>query len=146
MAGLIFLSWMAGGRKHIRRKWAGHWETAGNIVNWKHNVKDKWDSLRFGEVKVETRDGQHFFEVRIYLHDLNPGMVRMELYADGVMDSAPLRQEMKLLNRPADVSGVHVYSAAVSAARLPTDYTARVIPYCDGVAVPLEETRILWQR
>ena len=26
------------------------------------------------------------------------------------------------------------------------DYTARVIPHCDGVAVPLEDARILWQR
>ena len=27
-----------------------------------------------------------------------------------------------------------------------TLYTARVIPYYEGVAVPLEESRILWQR
>mgnify|MGYP000346738372 CR=1 FL=1 len=36
--------------------------------------------------------------------------------------------------------------AAVSAARPPGDYTARVIPHCTGVAIPLEDTRILWQR
>jgi glycogen phosphorylase len=28
----------------------------------------------------------------------------------------------------------------------PADYTPRVIPHCDGVAIPLEEARILWQR
>ena len=27
-----------------------------------------------------------------------------------------------------------------------TDYTARVIPNCNGVAIPLEDPRILWQR
>ena len=37
-------------------------------------------------------------------------------------------------------------STAVSAARPPTDYTARVIPHCQGVAVPLEDARILRQR
>ena len=36
--------------------------------------------------------------------------------------------------------------AAVSAARPAEDYTARVIPQCDGVAIPLEDARILWQR
>ncbi len=124
---------------------AGRGAAGRSIVNWKHTVKDKWNSLRFGKVKVETRDGQHLFEVRVYLNDLDPGMVRMELYADGVMGSAPVRQEMKQA-QPADASGARVYSAAVSAARPATDYTARVIPHCDGVAIPLEEARILWQR
>jgi len=27
-----------------------------------------------------------------------------------------------------------------------SDYTARLIPHCDDVAVPLEAARILWQR
>jgi starch phosphorylase len=35
---------------------------------------------------------------------------------------------------------------AVSADRPPGDYTARMIPHRDGVAVPLEDARILWQR
>jgi starch phosphorylase len=46
----------------------------------------------------------------------------------------------------AGASGGHVYTAAVSAARPAADYTARVIPHCDGVAVPLEAAHILWQR
>jgi starch phosphorylase len=33
----------------------------------------------------------------------------------------------------------------VPAARPATDYTARVIPQHDGVAIPLEDARILWQ-
>jgi len=33
-----------------------------------------------------------------------------------------------------------------SATRLATDYTARILPHCAGVAVPLEFGPILWQR
>jgi starch phosphorylase len=62
------------------------------------------------------------------------------------MGSAPVRQEMKRFSQLASTSGCTVYSAAVSAVRPPADYTARVIPHCDGVVVPLEEARILWQR
>jgi starch phosphorylase len=62
------------------------------------------------------------------------------------MGSAPVRQEMKRDGQLAGALGGYVYSAAVSAARPPADYTARVIPHCDGVAVPLENARILWQR
>jgi len=72
--------------------------------------------------------------------------VRVELCADGVMGSDPVRQEMKRAGQLAGVSGGYVYSAAVPAARAAKDYTARVIPHCDGVAIPLENARILWQR
>jgi hypothetical protein len=36
--------------------------------------------------------------------------------------------------------------AFLAAARPPTVYTARVMPHCDGVEVPLEIDSILWQR
>jgi starch phosphorylase len=57
-----------------------------------------------------------------------------------------VKQEMKLLHPLAGTTGGYVYSASVSSSRPPKDYTARLIPYFDGVAMPLEDTRILWQR
>jgi hypothetical protein len=36
--------------------------------------------------------------------------------------------------------------AFLAAARTPAVYTARVMPHCDGVEVPLEIDSILWQR
>jgi starch phosphorylase len=116
------------------------------MVKWQHTLDEKWAALHFGEVKVETRGEQHVFEVQVCLNDLDPKVVRVELYADGVMGSAPVRQEMKRVRQMAGASGSSVYSAAVSAARPPADYTARMMPHCDGVAIPLEDARILWQR
>jgi starch phosphorylase len=117
-----------------------------NIVNWEHTLKEKWVALRFGDVKVQTNAAQHVFEAEVYLNDLDPNVVRVELYADGVNGGAPVRQEMKRVCQLAGASGGYVYSTAVSAARPPADYTARVIPHCDGVAIPLEDARIHWQR
>jgi glycogen phosphorylase len=116
------------------------------VVNWVLSLKQKWATLHFGDVKVETRGEQHVFEVQVCLNDLDPKTVRVELYADGVMGSAPVRQEMTRVRQLAGASGVYLYSAAVSAARPPADYTARVIPHLAGVAVPLEVDLILWQR
>jgi starch phosphorylase len=116
------------------------------IVNWRQALEQKWAALRFGEVEVETKGKQHVYEVQVYLNDLDPKAVRVELYADGVMGGAPVQQEMKRIRQMAGTSGGTVYSAAVSAARPTADYTARVIPHWDGVAVPLEASRILWQR
>ncbi|MGA2992668.1 MAG: alpha-glucan family phosphorylase, partial [Candidatus Korobacteraceae bacterium] len=116
------------------------------LADWQHSLEQKWDTLRFIDVKVETRGGQHVFEAQVCLKDLDPNAVRVELYADGVMGSAPVRQEMKRVRQLAGAPDVYVYSAAVSAARPPADYTARVVPHCDGAAIPLEDARILWQR
>ena len=109
-------------------------------------LEQKWATISFGEVKVQTEASQHLFEIQVRLNDLDPKAVRVELCADGVMGGAPVRQEMKRSAQPAGALGDYVYNAAVSAARPPTDYTARVIPNYDGVAIPLENTRILWQR
>jgi len=116
------------------------------IVDWRRSLEQKWASLRFGAVKVETRDGQHIFEAQVCLNGLDPKAVRVEVYADGIKDGPTVRQEMTCLRPLPDESGSYVYSATVTAARQPADYTARVMPYCNGVAIPLEESRILWQR
>jgi starch phosphorylase len=115
------------------------------IVDWRHNLDQKWAALNFGEVKVATRDGKHIIEVQVGLHGLDPKAVRVELYADGIKDSPPVQQEMTCLHPLADESGGYAFSATVSATRPPADYTARVMPRCDGVAIPLEDSRILWQ-
>jgi starch phosphorylase len=116
------------------------------MVDWRHSLDQKWGTLHFGAVKVETRDGKYIIEVQIGLHGLDPKAVRVELYADGIKDSPPVRQEMTCLHPLADESGGYAYSATVPATRPPADYTARVMPRCDGVAIPLEDPRILWQR
>jgi starch phosphorylase len=116
------------------------------IVDWQHSLEPKWAALRFGEVKVETKGAHHVFDVQVYLNGLDANAVQVELYADGVNGGSPVRQEMRRVRQLPGASGGYGYSAAVSAARLATDYTARVIPHFDGVATPLENARILWQR
>jgi glycogen phosphorylase len=129
-------------RKRAARKGA----EGRQVVDWRHSLEQKWATIHFGEVKIERIGKQHVFEVQVYLNDLDPKAVRVELYADGVNGGNPERQEMKLLRKPTDAPGSCVYSAVVPAARPATDYTARVIPYRAGAAVPLEATLILWQR
>jgi starch phosphorylase len=116
------------------------------MVDWQHRLEQNWATLHFGEVKVETRDGKHIIEVQVGLHGLDPKAVRVELYADGMNGGPPVRQEMTCLHPLADESGGYAYSATVSASRSPTDYTARVMPQFEAVAIPLENRRILWQR
>ena len=116
------------------------------MVDWQHAVDRKWGSLRFGDLRVETNADHHVFEVEIFLNDLDPNAVRVELYADGINGGDPVREEMKCGRPLPDASRRCLYHATVPTTRPARDYTARVIPQRSGVAVPLESGRILWQR
>jgi len=72
--------------------------------------------------------------------------VQVELYADEVNGSASVRQEMTRIRPLVGAVNGYLYRVDVPASRPATDYTARVIPHCPGVLVPLEADRILWQR
>lgn len=116
------------------------------VADWQGALAHKWTSLRFGELKVESTDQQHRFIVQMYLDDLDPKAVRLELYADPVEGEVPVRQAMELLRPLTGAQGGYVYIASVPADRPATDFTPRVIPCFPGVAVPLEAPYILWQR
>jgi starch phosphorylase len=97
-------------------------------------------------VKIETTGEQHVFEVQVHLGAVDPKAVQVELYAEASGDGAPSRQVMKRDRQIPGASSSYIYSAAVSASRSAADYTARVIPQRNGVAIPLEDSRIRWQR
>ena len=89
---------------------------------------------------------QHVLRVDVYLADLDPAAVRVEHYADGIAGGEPVRLAMTQVGDLPGPEGGRVYEAHVSAEHPAADYTARVIPWCCGIAVPLESARILWQR
>jgi starch phosphorylase len=128
-----------------RRRVADKGAMGVQLVKWQRAVEQHWSNLRFGELKVATDGGNHLFEVQVYLNGLDPDVVCVELYADGLNGGEPVWQEMMREQEPVDANS-YIYSAQVPTTRPATDYTARVMPRCSGVAVPLEDARILWQR
>jgi starch phosphorylase len=127
-----------------RERAADKGAAGSRMVNWQHAMEKA--AIRFGEMKVATDGERHVFEVQVYLTDLDPNAARVELYADGVNGEGPVRQQMERVGQLAGAAGGYAYRTQVASTRPATDYTARVIPHFDGVAVPLEAARILWQR
>lgn len=121
-------------------------DPARRLVEWQRTLGQNWGKLRFDTVDVSTVDGRHSFTVRLYLGEVAPDEVRVELYADPLNDGEPERYPMTVSAQAAGALGAHVYNGLTPAARPPTDYTPRVIPDREGVAVPLEANEILWQR
>jgi starch phosphorylase len=114
------------------------------LVDWQHDLEQKWGRLGFGALKVETEGGQHVFELQLDLGDLDPNSVRVELYADGAGGDHAVCQEMK--GPQAGTAAGHIYVTRVPATRPSADYTARLVPHHEDAAIPLEVANILWQR
>ena len=116
------------------------------LAAWQRTLERKWAGLRFGQVKIETAGQQHAFEVQVFLEEIEPEAVRLELYADGSNHHSAVRQEMRRKRQLAGSVNAYVYSGSVPATRPAADYTPRALPQDPRVAVPLEARQILWQR
>ena len=116
------------------------------MVAWRLALDQQWAALRFGAVKIVTVGTEHMFEVQVFVHDLDPEAVRVELYADGGNGDGPVRYEMTRGRRLDGADVGYAYRAEVPATRPAVDYVARIIPYHDGVAIPVEVAHVLWQR
>jgi starch phosphorylase len=130
----------------FRKRSADKGAASLRLVEWRNALAPNWGTFRFGAVTVETHDEQHVIAVEVFLNGTSPDAVRVELYANGENGDSAVRQEMARLRTPADGAGSYAYRTTVSSVRPASDYTARMVPHSDGVAIPLEATQILWQR
>ena len=124
---------------------ANQGEAGVKFINWQYKLKKEWPNLHFGEMKVVSTDDHHVFEVGVFLGNLNPEDLRVELFANSTQVDESEGIEMKLSSQSTDPQNP-VYQAQILATRPAADYTARVIPQFAGITVPLEVSQILWQR
>jgi starch phosphorylase len=119
---------------------------AARLVQWCRTLELAWPQLRFGDVRVESGGDSHIFQVQVYLDDLDPGDIAVELFADATGDGPAVRVPMTSVRPLTGAWGGYVYSATVPATRPAGDYTARLLPHHPDVAIPLEAGLITWQR
>ena len=101
--------------------------------------------MRFGSVASEPHGDHYSFQVQVYLTDLDPEAVKVELYADGRTGAEPVRLPMQRGERLVGSANAFLYVASVPATRPASDYTPRVVPYKTGASVPLEAPWICWR-
>jgi starch phosphorylase len=115
-----------------------------DLLNWQAELTKHWSSLRFGSATAEQQGNQYLFQVQVFIDDLNPDAVEVELYAEG-HDGAPAVTHV--LNRGEHLVGSatgFIYAAGIPATRPAADYTPRLVPRHHGAFVPLEASFILW--
>jgi starch phosphorylase len=117
-----------------------------SLLQWKQDLDLHWNTVRFVSIRIDTHDGQHFFQADVAPGSLTPDHMRVEIYADSSQGLCAAFEEMTTSGPCADIPGAFNYSAQVSATRPASDYTARIVPHHLNALVPLEAGQIVWQR
>ena len=63
-----------------------------DLVAWQAELAKHWSALRFGPATVEQQGEQYQFHVQVFLDDIDPDAVGVELYADAQKDGKPITQ------------------------------------------------------
>ena len=128
----------------FRQRAANRGSMGADLVAWEADLAKHWSGLRFGAATFEQQGGRYLFHVQVFLDDLGPHAVTVELYANPQNGGATIRQAMTRGERLPGAPGGFTYSASVPATRPVTDYTPRLVPSHAGAFVPLEAPFILW--
>jgi len=115
-----------------------------DLVAWEAELAKHWPGLRFGSATVQQEGEQYHFQVQVFLDDLNPDSINVELYADAEKDAAAITRPMNRGERLVGAASGFTYTATLPARRPLADYTPRIVPRHVGALVPLEANFILW--
>jgi len=117
-----------------------------DVLQWQRSIAEQWNTLIFGKVTAETKDGQHQFHISVVPGGLHPDQFRVELYAGPTGESEAKAEILAACKSSTDPSGTIIYSFCCLAKRPVTDYTVRLVPSHAEASVPLEAGQILWQQ
>ncbi len=129
--------------RRCRRRAADGGAVGRALAQWRVSVARHWPALRFGNVAVETGGDGHRFAVQVYLDELDPDAVRVELYADG---EPPVVRVLARGEALAGAANAYVFTGTAPADREAADYTPRLVPYHPEAVLPLEAPAVLWAR
>jgi starch phosphorylase len=111
---------------------------------WYETLQANWPHLHAGKLVVQKEDSHYSFSLPIFLNQLSPDWVEVQLYAEPASAQEPEIHPMQRGEPVAGAANAYQYNARVPAKRPASDYTPRVIPAYDGAAIPLEAPQILW--
>jgi starch phosphorylase len=105
-----------------------------------------WPQLHFGNVSSESATGQLRFAVQVYLGELQPEHIQVQIFAEGTAADAPVRQPLQRGAPLAGAANAFTFEGVVTTDRPASDFTPRAIAANSDLLVPLEADFITWYR
>jgi glycogen phosphorylase len=131
----------------FRRRTAEGGRVAREIRQWAAHLRQHWSGIRFGDLTAHRSGGQLSVSVAVHLGAIAAAAIRVELYADGQGDQAPVVLQMTTVDQvDRGAASAAVYHATCETTRPDADFTPRVVPFHPEAQVPMELSLIAWQR
>jgi starch phosphorylase len=134
--------------QEVTRRLADKGALARGLESWANRLTTHWPALRFGHVEAHDHEGRWEISVEVYLDELAPDDVAVELFADSLSaGEAPVRIPMLATGPLAGSTHGYLFSVVAPGGRPAADYTPRIVPASTGahaIAVPLELPLVTW--
>jgi glycogen phosphorylase len=134
-----------GAASEVRRRMENRGDAARAMRRWETRVRRLWPGLHIGQSLLTREDQNWLCSVPIYLGEILPEDVAVQLYADPRDDEPPFVAELARREPIIGAASGHIYTGSAPGARPAEEYTVRIIPRQEGVRVPTELPLILWQ-
>jgi len=132
--------------KTVRARMADNYALARTMRGWSENLQHHWSSLHIGQPTIGGIDGRWRFSVPIFMGEISPNSVQVELFADA---GEEMCSEVILLHQEQAIPGAshgYIYAGDVETTRPSGDYTVRIVPYHSHAYIPSELPLIAWQQ
>jgi len=117
---------------------------AGELLDWHSTLRLHWAQMHFGNVEVEKTDSGWSFRIQVYLGDILPEQVRVQIYAEGVNGGSAEVYNGQCGEKISGAIHGYCYQVDIDTHRLATDFTPRVLPYHAEARIPAEVSLIHW--
>lgn len=114
------------------------------LFDWNTRLCRYWSEIHFGKAEIETRGENHQFWVPLYLGEIDPEAIRVQLYAEPLGREPAFCSDLTRLHALTGATNGFLYSGEVPATRPVEHYTPRVVAFHPAASVPLEAGHILW--
>ncbi|HEY0281107.1 MAG TPA: alpha-glucan family phosphorylase [Rhizomicrobium sp.] len=131
--------------KAVRSRLKDGCALAKAMNQWARTLHGRWQGLHIGSAIANQTDSTWHLSVPVYMGEVSPESVRVELFADATAEYAP---EVVLLHQDHAIAGSangYIYAGALNSSRPLKDFTVRVVPYHAGAFLPAELPLIAWQ-
>lgn len=125
---------------------ADHERKARELDTWSRHLGENFEGLRFGEIAVARHENAWRIEAQVYLNDMLPKAIRIELFAEDAAAGAPRVIPMECEGEIIGAVNGWRYTADAPADLPAEHYVPRIVPFHPHARVPLEANQILWQR
>ena len=118
---------------------------ARELARCSQRLQTHWERIHFGNIDIGQEGNRISARIQAYLDDIDPDHVRVELYAEPLDGASPERRVLERREPLAGAVNGYLYVTEFETDRPAWHYTARIVPACEGLSVPLELPLILWQ-